>query len=70
VVVDSANVIGSRPDGWWKDRAAATRRLHEALLVADVPGDESVMVLEGGARAWGRARDGRPRAHRARPQGG
>jgi predicted RNA-binding protein with PIN domain len=54
VVVDSANVIGSRPDGWWKDRAAATRRLHEALLVADVPGDEIVMVLEGGARGGAR----------------
>ena len=50
MVVDSANVIGSRPDGWWKDRAAATRRLHEALLVADVPGDEVVLVLEGAAK--------------------
>ena len=35
-------------------RAAATRRLHEALLVADVPGDEIVMVLEGGARGGAR----------------
>ena len=27
VVVDAANVVGSRPDGWWRDRAGATRRL-------------------------------------------
>lgn len=27
VVVDAANVMGSRPDGWWRDRAAAARRL-------------------------------------------
>jgi hypothetical protein len=25
VVVDAANVVGSVPDGWWKDRAGATR---------------------------------------------
>ncbi len=49
-MVDSANVVGSRPDGWWKDRGAATRRLHERLLVADLAHDEVVLVLEGGAR--------------------
>lgn len=27
VVVDAANVVGSRPDGWWKDRAGAAARL-------------------------------------------
>jgi 8-oxo-dGTP diphosphatase len=26
-VIDASNVIGSRPDGWWRDRAGATRRL-------------------------------------------
>lgn len=51
MVVDAANVVGARPDGWWKDRAGAARRLHETLLVADVPGDEIVLVLEGGAKA-------------------
>jgi hypothetical protein len=51
LVVDGANVVGARPDGWWKDRAGAARRLHEALLVADVPYDEIVLVLEGGAKA-------------------
>ena len=51
LVVDGANVVGSRPDGWWKDRAGAARRLHEALLVADTPYDEIVLVLEGAAKA-------------------
>ncbi|GAA4129287.1 hypothetical protein GCM10022215_41650 [Nocardioides fonticola] len=37
LVVDGANVVGARADGWWKDRAGAARRLHEALLVADPP---------------------------------
>jgi 8-oxo-dGTP diphosphatase len=27
VIVDAANVLGSRPDGWWRDRAGAARRL-------------------------------------------
>lgn len=26
-IVDGMNVIGSRPDGWWRDRPAARRRL-------------------------------------------
>jgi 8-oxo-dGTP diphosphatase len=31
VIVDAANVVGSRPDGWWRDRAGAARRLVTAL---------------------------------------
>jgi 8-oxo-dGTP diphosphatase len=27
LVVDAANVVGSRPDGWWRDRPGAARRL-------------------------------------------
>jgi len=50
LVVDGANVVGSRPDGWWKDRAGAARRLHEQLMVADLPYDEVVLVLEGAAK--------------------
>lgn len=30
VVLDVANVMGSRPDGWWRDRAGAAQRLVEA----------------------------------------
>jgi 8-oxo-dGTP pyrophosphatase MutT (NUDIX family) len=31
VIVDAANVIGSRPDGWWRDRVGAARRLVTGL---------------------------------------
>jgi hypothetical protein len=34
VVVDGANVVGSRPDGWWRDREGAARRLVAALAEA------------------------------------
>jgi hypothetical protein len=55
LVVDGANVVGSVPDGWWKDRAGAARRLHERLLVADTAYDEIVLVLEGQAKGGVRA---------------
>jgi len=40
IIVDAANVVGSRPDGWWHDRAGAAARLAErvsALNSAGVP---------------------------------
>lgn len=55
LVVDGANVVGSVPDGWWKDRAGAARRLHERLLVADTSYDAVVLVLEGQAKQGVRA---------------
>lgn len=55
LIVDAANVVGARPDGWWKDRAGAARRLHEQLLVADVGYDQVVFVLEGQAKGGVRA---------------
>ena len=54
-MVDGANVVGSRPDGWWKDRAGAARRLHESLLVGDTSYDLIVLVLEGAAKGGVRA---------------
>lgn len=50
LVVDGANVVGSRPDGWWRDRAGAARRLHDQLSGAALPHDEVVLVLEGKGR--------------------
>jgi hypothetical protein len=32
LVVDVANVMGSRPDGWWRDRAGAASRLMASLV--------------------------------------
>jgi 8-oxo-dGTP diphosphatase len=31
IIVDAANVMGSRPDGWWRDRAGAARRLVDQI---------------------------------------
>ena len=50
LIVDGANVVGSRPDGWWRDRAGAARRLWERVVAADLPYDEVVVVLEGAAK--------------------
>jgi predicted RNA-binding protein with PIN domain len=44
-VVDAMNVIGSRPDGWWRDRAAATRRLVDQLDRWAEGGEERVTVM-------------------------
>ncbi|MBN1528624.1 MAG: hypothetical protein JW895_06155 [Thermoleophilaceae bacterium] len=43
-VVDGMNVIGSRPDGWWRDRRAAMRRLVEDLGGL---GEPVIVVLDG-----------------------
>jgi 8-oxo-dGTP diphosphatase len=72
VVVDVANVMGARPDGWWRDRAGAARRLLEqvaALADRGVPADRMpdglpapgawVLVLEGRAREAARDDAGR-----------
>lgn len=70
LVVDGANVVGARPDGWWKDRPGAARRLHEALIVADTSYDEIVLVLEGAAKGGVRAgRDGHVRTVHAPKDG-
>ena len=44
-IVDGMNVIGSRPDGWWRDRTAAMRRLVQALR-----GSGAHVVLDGHPR--------------------
>ena len=53
LLVDAANVVGSRPDGWWRDRAGAAARLVDALRAlppSDLAPDRVVVVLEGAAR--------------------
>lgn len=51
LVVDGANVVGSVPDGWWRDRPGAAARVHAHLVSAPLPYDRVVLVLEGKARA-------------------
>lgn len=64
LIVDVANTMGSRPDGWWRDRAGAAGRLREELaplaqhglpaVAVDLPGHRwyprIVFVVEGQAR--------------------
>jgi 8-oxo-dGTP pyrophosphatase MutT (NUDIX family) len=63
LVVDAANVMGSRPDGWWRDRAGAAARLRDQLAPLarsgipyppfDICFPEVVLVVEGAARGIG-----------------
>ena len=47
-LVDGMNVVGSRPDGWWRDRPAAMRRLIGDLeRLAEASGDEVTVVFDG-----------------------
>ena len=47
-LVDGMNVIGSRPDGWWRDRTGAQRRLAEALAAwAARSGEDVAVVFDG-----------------------
>lgn len=53
LLIDTANVLGSRPTGWWRDRAGATRQLVERVRAASAAGElpqPVVMVVEGAAR--------------------
>ena len=47
-LVDGMNVIGSRPDGWWRDRPAAARSLAEGLRDwAERTGSDVTVVFDG-----------------------
>ena len=81
LVVDSANVVGSRPNGWWKDRLGATNTFAEKLqaraglgFTADslgigLPGSrwwpEVQLVVEGQARGAEVQTSVAPAAHQA-----
>jgi hypothetical protein len=60
IVVDVANVMGSRPDGWWRDRAGAAVRLHADIarlaasrraILPDEPGEAGESGQAGTERA-------------------
>lgn len=65
VIVDAANVVGSVPDGWWRDRAGAAQRLLARVAARAEDGvpaaelelpehtwfPEWTVVLEGQSRA-------------------
>jgi hypothetical protein len=82
VVVDVANVVGSVPDGWWKDRVGAAGRLLTRLSALTSSGMDAdalglsatrwfplvAAVLEGEARATEVSHEG-VSAHRATGSG-
>jgi predicted RNA-binding protein with PIN domain len=49
-VVDGMNLIGSRPDGWWRDRAGARRRLVSDLAALVGTEAEVTVVFDGRPR--------------------
>jgi hypothetical protein len=51
LIIDAANVVGSKPDGWWRDRHGAAVRLRDALAASWAAlGPDVVLVVEGAAR--------------------
>jgi hypothetical protein len=53
LLVDAANVVGSRPTGWWRDRAGAARAFVDQVRAAVDAGRLAapvVVVVEGAAR--------------------
>jgi hypothetical protein len=53
LLIDAANVVGSQPTGWWRDRAGAAQtfvqRVRDATAAGRLAGPV-VIVLEGQAR--------------------
>ena len=53
LLIDAANVVGSRPTGWWRDRVGAARAFVDQVRAAVNSGQMSqpvIVVLEGKAR--------------------
>ena len=48
LIVDGTNVMGSRPDGWWRDRAGAARRLVGRLQGLAATEDVDITVVFDG----------------------
>jgi 8-oxo-dGTP diphosphatase len=72
IIVDGANVVGSRPDGWWRDRAGAAIRLREQLAPLVIEGITGLPAGTAGpfpADEKG-PRDTSSRDERARPDEG
>jgi YacP-like NYN domain len=51
-MIDASNVIGTRPDGWWRDREGAGRRLLDELRAFAEGGEAVTVVLDAGPPEW------------------
>jgi predicted RNA-binding protein with PIN domain len=48
LIVDGMNVLGSRPDGWWRDRPASMERLVRRLdAFAEREGEDVTVIFDG-----------------------
>jgi uncharacterized protein YaiI (UPF0178 family) len=69
-LVDASNVIGSRPDGWWRDRAGAARKLigeirewaEEPVTIVLDAGPDDLLGESGGVEVVRAPRRGRDAA--------
>jgi hypothetical protein len=69
-VIDASNVIGSRPDGWWRDRPAAARRLiaeirawaQEPVVIVLDAGPDDLLGIANGVEVVRAPRPGRDAA--------
>ncbi|WP_370643406.1 NUDIX domain-containing protein [Amycolatopsis sp. DSM 110486] len=52
LVVDGANVVGSRPDGWWRDRRGAAERLRDRLALLAERGIADAVAGLGAGPTW------------------
>ena len=54
IIVDVANVMGSRADGWWRDRAGAAARLHGELAALAARGVSALpdSLAESALERW------------------
>jgi predicted RNA-binding protein with PIN domain len=58
-LIDAHNVIGSRPDGWWRDRDGAARRLVDRVRAwAEAGGEDVLVVLDAGPAELAAGADG------------
>lgn len=58
LIVDGSNVMGSRPDGWWRDRPAARTRL--TVEIDEAASDLAGRLLGDAAAEVVVVHDGRP----------
>ncbi len=69
-LVDGTNVVGSRPDGWWRDRPGAFARLVVRLQHLADAGEEVTVVFDGASsRALREGEHGGVRVRWARRRG-